>query len=121
MLAPRYVPAASVVLDRLGRPAGPSTLAAPGDAAAAAPAVLPGSGTRLARRIRVTKGNRQMTRGGGFKKETTRGGGGGDAEEELQLPPPPPPRGWEILFDRVSGRNYYASVRGTDVRWDPPV
>uniref|UniRef100_A0A7S2WNC8 WW domain-containing protein n=1 Tax=Rhizochromulina marina TaxID=1034831 RepID=A0A7S2WNC8_9STRA len=35
-------------------------------------------------------------------------------------PPPPPPSGWEVLFDPLSGSNYYYNTQDGSVRWTKP-
>ena len=96
----KYVPAAHVGLDRHGRVVKPMS-AAPVLAGAAQGAAAPQPNVvgALAKRVHVEKGK---------------------SLREGNIVPPPPPKGWEVLFDRASGRIYYASLRGDEVCWELP-
>jgi len=91
-----YVPALTLGIDRLGR----VVKSAKADAnEAGSPVTEDSSKGGLVKRVVVEP----------FAKR-----GGDDSDP----PPPPPPKGWEILYDRVSGKKYFASMRGNHVRWE---
>jgi hypothetical protein len=93
-----YVPAATVGLDRLGRVVKPLCRAASSNGVEAAAPLDESPFGVLVKRVVVEPL--------AFNKS------------DPAPPPPPPPKGWEVLYDRVSGKNYYASLRGHEVRWE---
>ena len=95
-----YVPALTLGIDRLGRIVKTTKADAHNGTEAGSPAVGDSLSGGLVKRVVVEPFNRRGN------------------EDEKDPPPPPPPKGWEILYDRVTGKNYYASMRGNNVRWE---
>ena len=99
--------------------------------------LLEGSALHLPKRIVVTQG--LQIKGLAAQKRSAAaedygaGGGGGssgggnDSSGSRRMgplqrfaPPPPPPRGWDVLFDPATHRNYYRRLVDDEVRWDLP-